>query len=74
MFRHTLPCVTIQMLTDHSDEVWFCKFSPDGTKFATGSKDGSLLIYDVDLVRFSFERQTFERFSYSSFLFRQLID
>jgi len=50
--KHTLPCVTIQTLTDHSDEVWFCKFSPDGTKFATGSKDGSLLIYDVDLTTY----------------------
>jgi WD40 repeat protein len=49
--RQTLPCVTIQTLTDHTDEVWFCKFSPDGTKLATGSKDGNLLIYDVDIVK-----------------------
>ena len=50
MFRQTFPCVTIQTLTEHSDEVWFCKFSPDGTKLATGSKDGYLHIYDVDMV------------------------
>jgi WD40 repeat protein len=50
-FRQTFPCVTIQTLTEHSDEVWFCKFSPDGTKLATGSKDGYLHIYDVDMVR-----------------------
>jgi WD40 repeat protein len=43
--------VTIQTLTEHSDEVWFCKFSPDGTKLATGSKDGYLHIYDVDMVK-----------------------
>jgi WD40 repeat protein len=49
-FRQTFPCVTIQTLTEHSDEVWFCKFSPDGTKLATGSKDGYLHIYDVDMV------------------------
>jgi WD40 repeat protein len=49
--RQTFPCVTIQTLTEHSDEVWFCKFSPDGTKLATGSKDGYLHIYDVDMVR-----------------------
>jgi WD40 repeat protein len=49
--RQTLPCVTIQTLTDHTDEVWFCKFSPDGTKLATGSKDGNLHIYDVDIVK-----------------------
>jgi WD40 repeat protein len=48
--RQTFPCVTIQTLTEHSDEVWFCKFSPDGTKLATGSKDGYLHIYDVDMV------------------------
>jgi WD40 repeat protein len=49
--RQTLPCVTIQTLTDHTDEVWFCKFSPDGTKLATGSKDGNLHIYDVNMVK-----------------------
>jgi WD40 repeat protein len=49
--RQTLPCVTIQTLTDHTDEVWFCKFSPDGTKLATGSKDGNLHIYDVNTVK-----------------------
>lgn len=48
--RQTFPCVTIQTLTEHSDEVWFCKFSPDGTKLATGSKDGYLHVYDVDMV------------------------
>ncbi|CAF0901227.1 unnamed protein product [Rotaria sordida] len=47
--KQTLPCITIQTLTDHTDEVWFCKFSPDGTKLATGSKDGNLYIYDVDM-------------------------
>ncbi len=49
--RKTLPCVAIQTLTDHTDEVWFCKFSPDGTKLATGSKDGNLLLYDLDMVK-----------------------
>ena len=50
--KQTLPCVTIQILTDHTDEVWFCKFSPDGNKLATGSKDGNLLIYDLDLDKY----------------------
>ena len=49
--RQTFPCATIQTLTEHSDEVWFCKFSPDGTKLATGSKDGYLHIYDIDMVK-----------------------
>ena len=48
--KQTLPCVTIQTLTDHTDEVWYCKFSPDGTKLATGSKDGNLCVYDLDMV------------------------
>lgn len=43
--------MTAQILTDHTDDVWFCRFSPDGTKFASGAKDGSLIIYDVDKVR-----------------------
>jgi len=48
--REQFPCVTTQLLTDHTDEVWHCKFSPDGTKLATGSKDGNLIIYNVDKV------------------------
>ncbi|KAH8261076.1 hypothetical protein KR044_002879 [Drosophila immigrans] len=42
------PMQTIQVLTDHCDEVWFCKFSPDGLKLATGSKDSTVIIWDVD--------------------------
>ena len=36
------------MLNDHSDEVWFCKFSPNGLRLATGSKDTYCIIWDVD--------------------------
>ncbi|KAF5294909.1 hypothetical protein FQR65_LT10707 [Abscondita terminalis] len=36
-----------QILNDHCDEVWFCQFSPDGTKLATGSKDTNVIIWDV---------------------------
>lgn len=28
--------------------MWYCKFSPDGLKLATGSKDQTVHIYDVD--------------------------
>lgn len=38
----------LQVLNEHSDEVWYCKFSPDGLKLATGSKDTTVLIFDVD--------------------------
>ncbi|CAG7733080.1 unnamed protein product, partial [Allacma fusca] len=33
--KETFPSCTLQILNDHSDEVWFCRFSPDGTKLAT---------------------------------------
>jgi WD40 repeat protein len=32
--------------------VWACKFSNDGTKLATGSKDGSLIVWDVNLATY----------------------
>jgi len=48
--RQNFPCQSTQVLTDHTDEVWFCRFSPDGSKLATGSKDGTLIIWAVDLV------------------------
>jgi len=38
----------LQILNEHSDEVWFCKFSPNGLKLATGSKDTYVIIWDVD--------------------------
>ncbi|XP_046387568.1 WD repeat-containing protein 26 [Ischnura elegans] len=46
--REQFPCETIQILNDHCDEVWFCRFSPDGLKLATGSKDTTVIIWDVD--------------------------
>lgn len=42
------PVQTVQVLNDHCDEVWFVKFSPDGLKLATGSKDTTAIIWDVD--------------------------
>lgn len=50
VFREQFPCETIQILNDHCDEVWFCRFSPDGLKLATGSKDTTVVIWDVDPV------------------------
>ncbi|XP_011137847.1 WD repeat-containing protein 26 isoform X1 [Harpegnathos saltator] len=46
--KEEFPCHTIQILNDHCDEVWYCKFSPDGLKLATGSKDMTVIIWDVD--------------------------
>lgn len=42
------PCETIQVLTDHYEEVLYCKFSPNGLKLATGGKDKTVNIYDFD--------------------------
>lgn len=42
------PCTMVQCLTDHCDEVWIARFSPDGSKLATGSKDATVIIWDVD--------------------------
>lgn len=34
-------------LTHHSDEVWFCEFSHDGSKLVTAGKDNHVLIYNA---------------------------
>lgn len=39
---------TFQVLNEHCDEVWYCKWSPDGLKLATGSKDNTVIIWDFD--------------------------
>lgn len=38
------------MLNEHCDEVWYCKWSPDGSKLASGSKDNTVMIWDFDPV------------------------
>lgn len=55
--KEQFPCVTAQILTDSTEDVWFCRFSPDGTKFATGAKDGSLIIYDVDKESYTMKKK-----------------
>ncbi|XP_071961748.1 WD repeat-containing protein 26-like [Antedon mediterranea] len=45
--RLSFPCKTKQILTEHCDEVLYSCFSPNGCKLATGSKDGTLIIWEV---------------------------
>lgn len=42
-----LPTNLLHTLKDHTDEVWFTRFSPLGRFLATGSLDGTCIIYDV---------------------------
>lgn len=54
--RQAFPGTTVQVLSDHCDEVWIARFSPDGAKLATGSKDSTVIIWDVDPVSISSSR------------------
>jgi len=63
--REQFPGVTTQILSEHGDEVWFARFSHNGRRLATGSKDGTLIIWDVDLVTHQVHyRRCFEGHSY----------
>lgn len=46
--KDMLPSETIQVLAEHCDEVWFCKWSPNGRYLATGSKDYTVIIWEFD--------------------------
>ena len=56
------PCETIQTLNEHCEEVFYCKFSPDGLKLATGSKDQTVIVWDFDPATLSLSHgKTLER-------------
>ncbi|KAI5816950.1 WD40-repeat-containing domain protein [Pyronema omphalodes] len=42
------PSITTELLADHNDEVYCVKFSHDGTRMATASKDKTIIIWDVE--------------------------
>lgn len=46
--QDAFPMTCLQILNDHCDEVMICKFSPDGLKLATGSKDTTVIIWEID--------------------------
>ncbi|ETN63144.1 wd-repeat protein [Anopheles darlingi] len=59
------PLQALQVLNDHSDEVWFCKFSPDGLRLATGSKDNTVIVWEVDPVKLLLRnKRSFEGHTY----------
>ncbi|KAJ5908638.1 hypothetical protein N7495_001320 [Penicillium taxi] len=49
--RECFPLEVRIDLTEHSDEVWYCEFSHDGSKLVTAGRDQNVLIYDAN--RFS---------------------
>ncbi|RKP37452.1 WD40-repeat-containing domain protein [Dimargaris cristalligena] len=42
------PRKVVHTFTTHTDEVWLLAFSPDGAFLASGSKDNTLCIWDVE--------------------------
>jgi WD repeat-containing protein 26 len=46
---NAFPSVTIKVLSGHKDEVWDIKFSHDGTKLASSSKDNCVIIWDTEV-------------------------
>ncbi|KAG6591828.1 WD repeat-containing protein 26 homolog isoform X1 [Cucurbita moschata] len=47
--KNQIPSRTLQVLQDHSDEVWFLQFSHNGKYLASSSSDRSAIIWEVGL-------------------------
>lgn len=45
--RTEFPLEVSVDLTPHTDEVWYCEFSHDGSKLVTAGKDHAVVIYDT---------------------------
>jgi WD repeat-containing protein 26 len=46
---NAFPSATVKVLTGHTDEVWDIKFSHDGTRLASSSKDNCVIIWDTEV-------------------------
>ena len=46
---NAFPSATIKVLIGHKDEVWDIKFSHDGTRLASSSKDSCVIIWDTEV-------------------------
>lgn len=65
--RDQFPCHTLQVLNDHCDEVWYCRFSHSGALLATGSKDSTVKIWEVNPVTLTLShKRTLEGHSYGA--------
>eukprot|EP00094_Tigriopus_californicus_P012055 TCALIF_11648-PA protein Name:"Similar to wdr26 WD repeat-containing protein 26 (Danio rerio)" AED:0.14 eAED:0.15 QI:0/0/0/1/1/1/5/0/658 len=54
--KDNFPHETIQVLADHCEEAWYCKFSSDGLRLATGSKDMTVIVWDFDPETLTFKK------------------
>lgn len=64
--RDELPLDVIRELDHHRDEVWFLRFSHDGTKLVTASKDKSSVVYDTSDFSVLFELDHNESVAYAA--------
>ncbi|OMP03561.1 hypothetical protein CCACVL1_02367 [Corchorus capsularis] len=55
--RDQIPSQTLQILQDHTDEVWFLQFSHNGKYLASSSSDHSAIIWEVDANGVSFKHK-----------------
>ncbi|KAJ0238251.1 WD40 repeat-containing protein [Hirschfeldia incana] len=46
--RQKIPSETLQVLSEHRDEVWFLAFSHDGKYLASSSKDKTAILWEMD--------------------------
>ena len=55
-------------MADHCEEVWYTKWSPDGRRLASGSKDNTVIIWDFDPVSLTLRHnKSFERHHAAAF-------
>lgn len=65
--RARFPTRTVQILNEHCDEVWYCRFSNNGEMLATGSKDSTVKIFEVNPATLTLSlKRTLEGHSYGA--------
>lgn len=52
IYSTIFPNVTLHVLEDHTDEVWFVSFSHNGKYLASASKDKTVIIWDLDVHKY----------------------